>query len=129
MQMGRRVGHTTEGPSARSVLHNKDTQMPTLRVSALFAQEGVMTSRMVFVAALVALTVSASSHTSAQGRGAAQPLPPGQTNDPFPQPIARDEGVITVTLREFASLPDIAGVAARMMRLVEEPATRRLFVS
>ena len=55
--------------------------------------------------------------------------PPGQTNDPFPQPIVSNEGVITVTLREFASLPDIDGVAARMMTLVDEPTTRRLFVS
>ena len=63
------------------------------------------------------------------GRGPQEPLPPGQTNDPFPQPIASTEGVITVTLREFASLPDIDGVAARAMTLVEEPSTRRLFVS
>ena len=49
--------------------------------------------------------------------------------DPFPQPIAAAAGAITVTLREFASLPDIDGVAARMMTLVEEPSTRRLFVS
>ena len=56
-------------------------------------------------------------------------LPEGQTNNPFPQPIARDEGVITVTIREFASLPEIAGVAARMMTLVDEPTSRRLFVS
>ena len=88
-----------------------------------------MSSRLMFVVALVALASLSGSHTSAQGRGAPEPLPAGQTNDPFPQPIVRDEGVITVTLREFASLPDIAGVAARMMTLVEEPATRRLFVS
>jgi hypothetical protein len=49
------------------------------------------------------------------------PLSPGQTNNPFPQPIARDADVIAVTLREFATLPDIDGVAARMMSLVEEP--------
>ena len=89
-----------------------------------------MVSRVLFVVALVSLASFSGSHLSAQGRGApAPPLPEGQTNDPFPQPIARDEGVITVALREFASLPDIAGVAARMMTLVEEPATRRLFVS
>jgi hypothetical protein len=62
------------------------------------------------------------------GRAAPPPLPEGQTNDPFPQPISRD-GAITVTLREFATLPDIDGVAARMMTLVEEPSTHRLFVS
>jgi glucose/arabinose dehydrogenase len=88
-------------------------------------------SRMMFIVALVALASFSGSHPSAQGRGrgAPEPLPPGQTNDPFPQPIARDEGVITVTLREFASLPDIDGVAARMMTLVGEPTTGRLFVS
>ena len=89
-----------------------------------------MFSRMMFVVALGALALLSGSHTSAQGRGTPPgPLPAGQTNEPFPQPIARREGVITVTLREFASLPDIDGVAARMMTLVEEPTTQRLFVS
>ena len=90
-----------------------------------------MSLRMMFIVALGALALFSGSHASAQGRGNAntEPLPAGQTNDPFPQPIARDEGVIRVTLREFASLPDIAGVAARMMTLVEEPTSRRLFVS
>jgi glucose/arabinose dehydrogenase len=90
-----------------------------------------MFSRMMFGVALGALVLLSTSHMSAQGRGATPPgpLPAGQTNEPFPQPIARTEGVITVTLREFASLPDIDGVAARMMTLVEEPATKRLFVS
>ena len=80
------------------------------------------------VVAILVLSSLNGSHPSAQGRGTPG-LPEGQTNDPFPQPIARDEGVITVRLREFASLPDIGGVAARMMTLVEEPASRRLFVS
>jgi glucose/arabinose dehydrogenase len=85
---------------------------------------------MPFVIALAVTALFSSSHATAQGRGApTDPLPPGQTREPFPQPISRSEGVITVTLREFASLPDIDGVAARMMTLVEEPATRRLFVS
>ncbi|MFN2446092.1 MAG: sorbosone dehydrogenase family protein [Vicinamibacterales bacterium] len=88
-----------------------------------------MFSRM-FIVALAALALSSGLRTSAQRPGIPdQPLPAGQTNDPFPQPIARDEGVITVTLREFASLPDIADVPARMMTLVEEPSTGRLFVS
>ena len=51
------------------------------------------------------------------------------TGDPFPAPIATDEGVITVNFVEFASLPDIDGEPARMMGLVGEPGTRRLFVS
>jgi len=37
--------------------------------------------------------------------------------------------VIRVGVREFAVLPDIDGVAARMMLLVQEPGSRNLFVS
>lgn len=88
-----------------------------------------MSSHTPFLVALIALATLGGSQTAAQRPATPEPLPAGQTNQPFPQPIARDEGVITVTLREFASLPDIDGVAARMMTLVEEPATRRLFVS
>lgn len=90
-----------------------------------------MFSRIVAVSlALAAFTVVSGAHLSAQRRGLSdQPLPAGQTNDPFPEPIVRDEGVITVTLREFASLPEIDTVPARMMTLVDEPRTRRLFVS
>jgi glucose/arabinose dehydrogenase len=51
------------------------------------------------------------------------------TNDPFPTPIAAEEGVIGVRFVEFASLPDIDGAAARMMLLVDEPGTGRLFVN
>src|SRR5687767_9440057 len=87
-----------------------------------------MSLRIVFIVALLALASLHGAHPSAQGPAAPGPLPEGQTNDPFPQPIAR-EGAITVTLREFATLPDIDGVAPRMMTLVEEPSSRRLFVS
>ncbi|MCC7181336.1 MAG: PQQ-dependent sugar dehydrogenase [Acidobacteria bacterium] len=57
------------------------------------------------------------------------PLPPGQTDDPFPGPIPATEGVIRVNVAEFATLPDIEGVPARMMNLVDEPGTKRLFVN
>jgi glucose/arabinose dehydrogenase len=87
-----------------------------------------MHSRIVVVA-FIAATALGGARAAAQQPPAPGPLPAGQTAEPFPQPIARDQGVITVTLREFASLPDIDGVAARMMTLVEEPASRRLFVS
>lgn len=61
----------------------------------------------------------------------AQTPNPQTTNDPFPQPIAAVDGVITVKFVEFASLPDIVGQAqpARMMLMVDEPGTRRLFVN
>jgi hypothetical protein len=65
----------------------------------------------------------------AQPTGQAVPLPADQTVDPFPAPIPAAEGVVRVNVREFASLPDIDGVAARMMLLVNEPGTRRLFVN
>ena len=51
------------------------------------------------------------------------------TRDPFPEPIPATEGAITVTIVEFASLPDIDGQAAGMMLLVDEPGTGRLFVN
>lgn len=54
--------------------------------------------------------------------------PPAQTNDPYP-PIRATEGVIRVDVREFAVLPDIDGIAARMMLLVQEPGARNLLVS
>jgi glucose/arabinose dehydrogenase len=82
----------------------------------------------VAAAAVVALCPLAA-RAQAQAQTPAPPLPAGQTNDPFPQPIVADRGVIAVTLREFAALPDIDGVPARMMTLVEEPGSRRLFVS
>lgn len=51
------------------------------------------------------------------------------SRDPFPLPIPASEGVITVGVEEFASVPDVDGEAARMMHLVDEPETGRLFVS
>lgn len=49
--------------------------------------------------------------------------------DPFPTPIETTEGVVAVSFVEFASLPDVNGEAPRMMHLVDEPGTRRMFVS
>jgi hypothetical protein len=62
------------------------------------------------------------------GQTPAQPNAQG-TNDPFPTPIPATDGVIVAGFREFASLPDVAGTAARMMLLVDQPGTRRLFVN
>ena len=50
------------------------------------------------------------------------------TTTPLP-PIDSAASVITVNVAEFASIPDVDGVAARMMLLVDEPGTRRLFVN
>ena len=52
-----------------------------------------------------------------------------ESNDPFSAPIPAAEGVITATVVEFASLPDVDGQPARMMLLVDEPGTGRLFVN
>ena len=52
-----------------------------------------------------------------------------QPIDPFPKPIPATEDAIKVSFTEFASLPDIDGEAARMMLLIDEPGTRRLFVN
>src|SRR5262245_935785 len=49
--------------------------------------------------------------------------------DPFPNPIAPTEGVIRVNFVEFASIPDVDGAAARMMNLLDERGSRRIFVN
>src|SRR5688500_10118167 len=51
------------------------------------------------------------------------------TNDPFPEPIEATEDVIRVNYVEFARIPDVGGEAPRLMTLVDEPGTRRIFVS
>jgi hypothetical protein len=50
------------------------------------------------------------------------------TSDPFPAPITTD-GAVRVGFEEFATVPDAGGEPARMMLLVDEPGTRRLFVN
>ena len=80
------------------------------------------------LAALLAMSGVAQAQQPAAAAAPA-PLPAGQSNNPFPQPIVADRDVITVTLREFATLPDLGDVTARLMTLVDEPVSRRLFVS
>jgi len=75
-------------------------------------------------------TAAMFAQVPAQSASQAPAAPgPGQTDDPFPGPIPATEGVIRVNVAEFAALPDIDGVAARMMNLVDEPGTKRLFVN
>jgi hypothetical protein len=59
----------------------------------------------------------------------ALPLLAQTQTDPFPTPIPATEGSVTVRVRDFATLPDVGGQAARPMILVDEPGTRRLFVN
>ncbi|HEY7499290.1 MAG TPA: PQQ-dependent sugar dehydrogenase [Vicinamibacterales bacterium] len=51
------------------------------------------------------------------------------TLDPYPAPIETTQGVIAVNFVEFATIPDVDGAAARMMHFVDEPGTKRMFVS
>src|SRR5262245_48356065 len=88
-----------------------------------------MSARLMLAALLAASALSLPVQAQAPAPATAKPLPPGQTAEPFTQRIVATEGVITVRLREFAALPDIDNIAARAMTLVEEPGTRRLFVS
>jgi len=59
----------------------------------------------------------------------ASPVLAQTTDDPFSTPIAAVDGVIRVNVAEFASIPDVDGQPARMMLLVDEPGTRRVFVN
>lgn len=52
-----------------------------------------------------------------------------QTTNPFPASIEDTEGIAVVDVVEFATLPETGGEAPRMMLLVDEPGTQRLFVS
>src|SRR4029450_4587395 len=41
--------------------------------------------------------------------------------DPFPAPIPATEGAIAVNFVEFATIPDVGGLAPRMMTMAQEP--------
>src|SRR4026207_725523 len=51
------------------------------------------------------------------------------STDPFPTPIPATDRVITVKFAEFATIPDFNGAAPRIMTMLNEPGTRRLFAS
>jgi hypothetical protein len=53
---------------------------------------------------------------------------PQSTTRPFP-PIDSVAGSVVVGVADFAQLPDIGDVPARVMHLVDEPGTRRFFVN
>jgi len=80
---------------------------------------------------LVVAVLFMASPTLAQTRQQAPPAPatPGGTADPFPTPIPATEDVIEVNFREFAALPTWDTVATRMMLLIDEPGTGRMFVN
>jgi hypothetical protein len=72
----------------------------------------------IVVGLLVAFAASPTTQAAAQ-----------TTNDPYPAQIRTTARVIQVGAREFARIPDVGGQPARMMLLVDEPGSRRLFVS
>ncbi len=51
------------------------------------------------------------------------------TNNPFPEHIETRQGLIVVDVVEFASLPNQGGEPARMMLMIDEPETSRLYVN
>jgi hypothetical protein len=51
------------------------------------------------------------------------------TKDPFPAPIPAKDGAILAKFADFAAIPYAADEAPRMMLLVDEPGTHRLFVN
>jgi hypothetical protein len=59
----------------------------------------------------------------------ASPILAQTTNNPLPDPIETEEGLVVVDVVEFAAVPDSDGEAARMMLLVDEPGTERMFVN
>jgi hypothetical protein len=75
-------------------------------------------------------TVMRTSHVAFLAAAVlAAPLMAQVTSDPFPTPIPATDGVVTVGIAEFASVPDVGGQAARMNLLVDEAGTKRLFVN
>lgn len=56
-------------------------------------------------------------------------VPQETTIDPYSDPIPATADVIGVDYVEFATLPDLSGAPARMMQMVDEPGTGRLFVN
>ncbi len=51
------------------------------------------------------------------------------TSDPYPDSIPQSDGVIRVDYVEFAQVPDFEGRLPRMMHLVDESGTDRMFVN
>jgi hypothetical protein len=77
-----------------------------------------------FAAAFMASAVAAQPRGSGTGQRGRAPGP-----EPFPTPIEANQDVIGVDYVEFATIPDAGEQPARMMLLVDEPGTRRMFVN
>jgi hypothetical protein len=66
-----------------------------------------------------ALAIVASSASTAPAQPTARPL----------AQIDSIAGLITVSVAEFATIPDLDGIAPRMMLMIDEPGTKRFFVN
>ena len=76
------------------------------------------------------VVAAANGQAPGGGRAAPPPVPKvEETSNPFLLPIPETDGAIAVKYVEFATIPDIAGEAPRMMLLSDEPSTHRLFVN
>lgn len=71
---------------------------------------------------LAALLIAASAAAQGGPRPSAGP-------EPFPAPIEANQDIIAVDYAEFATIPDAGGQPPRLMLLVDEPGTRRMFVN
>jgi glucose/arabinose dehydrogenase len=76
-----------------------------------------MTKQLIHLAAVLSLSVSC---VYAQQ---------GTAVDPYPAPINTTDAVVRVGITDFAMLPRVGGEAPRLMHMLTEPGTRRLFVS
>jgi glucose/arabinose dehydrogenase len=81
------------------------------------------------VASLLTAAAAASAQTAPAPAGAAPAGAPQLSIDPFSTPIEAAADVINVDFVEFAVIPDAGKDAPRLMHLVDEPATKRIFVS
>ena len=85
--------------------------------------------RLLTAAVLIALSVLAARTFGGAARTFQVRELFAQDIDPFPQPINIKDDVVRVNFAEFAAVPDAGSDPARMMLLVDEPGTRRLFVN
>lgn len=80
-----------------------------------------------FTALTLAAGVALMAQQPPRQGGPAQPAP--APLNVFPQPINATADVIRVNIADFATLPTVGAEKPRMMLLVNEPGTRRLFVN
>jgi glucose/arabinose dehydrogenase len=83
---------------------------------------------LVVAASVPAASVSAQT-TPAQTAPAPPAAPRLPAQNPYPAPIEATQGVVAVSFTEFATIPDANGEPPRLMHFVDEPGTRRIFVS